>query len=278
MGQCEFLVPQGRGILSCWNCGRWSILSLAGDSWCWPGVSTSRELRLSCLVCDFGAWQPLLFYYVASEHSVQLPFGTPHVFKMKGKEMNIALAHLPNLKASRSFFQKRKKHHPSEMEEAPHQGAKLEMKTSVSRADILMDKPCARFVFFPSPFGLGTTACLDALVLRGKCFFPKGESEPSSPALRIGVLQVHVSWVPLQTFTEGLRRVRCCAGFIHSCSKDLVIRDRPLLYFHSLNSWLLPGIRPVRGLRREGDSLGLAIPSLARDTVGRSSLLTYCTK
>ena len=73
-----------------------------------PRVSKSPGLRLSCLVSDLGAWQPLLFYYVASEHSVQTPFGMPHVFKMKreGEKMNIALAHLPDSKASRSFFQK----------------------------------------------------------------------------------------------------------------------------------------------------------------------------
>ena len=47
--------------------------------------------------------------------------------------MNIALAHLPNLKASRSFFQQpgegRQESPSSEMEEAPHQGSKREMET-----------------------------------------------------------------------------------------------------------------------------------------------------
>ena len=45
----------------------------------------SPGLRLSCLVSDLGAWQPHLFYCVASEHSVQMPFGMPRVFKMKGE-------------------------------------------------------------------------------------------------------------------------------------------------------------------------------------------------
>lgn len=49
-----------------------------------PRVFKSQELGLSCLVSDLGAWQPLLFYYVASEHSVQRPVGTPRIFKMKG--------------------------------------------------------------------------------------------------------------------------------------------------------------------------------------------------
>ena len=49
--------------------------------------------------------------------------------------MNIALAHLPNSKASRSFFQKCGsggvgwESPSSEMEEAPHQGSKREMET-----------------------------------------------------------------------------------------------------------------------------------------------------
>ena len=49
--------------------------------------------------------------------------------------MIIALVHLPNLKASRSFFQKRGwgwggwESPSSEMEEAPHQGSKREMET-----------------------------------------------------------------------------------------------------------------------------------------------------
>lgn len=64
------------------GCG--SSFHLLGTHGAGPGVSKARGLRLSCLVSDLGAWQPLLFYYVASEHSVQLPFGTPHIFKMKG--------------------------------------------------------------------------------------------------------------------------------------------------------------------------------------------------
>lgn len=96
MGHVNLLVPRAEHGLP------WGLHGTHGAG---PRVSKkSPGLRLSCLVSDLGLGS-LSCSIMWPLNILSKPLLACHVFQMKGREkMNIALAHLPNLKASRSFF------------------------------------------------------------------------------------------------------------------------------------------------------------------------------
>lgn len=124
-------------------------------------------------------------------------------------------------------------------------------------------------LFFPIPFQLRNHGLFESSCAGRKLLFAKGRSEPSSPTS--GPVSCNFTSVQTnpQTFIEGLPCVRCCSSYSF-IPQRLSDQRQPHAVQSSVHSAVGDCQASGQLWDKEEDGLGLATPSLARETVSNS--------